>query len=298
MSTTDAQMLISLEALAPDSPLPRQRRQGRLTIWLAGGWLALVLFCAVFADFLPFVRGYAQRFPGKNLKAPSSKFWFGTNKVSQDIFARTVYGARLSLWIAFASILAGLAVATVLGLTAGYYRGKIDTLISYGVDILLAFPPLVLTLFVTTFYGRKATWVILSLTILSIPPLTRVVRASTLAYSQREFVLAAKAVGAKDRRIIVREILPNVVPSMVSFVLTGMAVLIIAEGALSVLGQSVLPPLPTWGSLIADGRIPLEQGNAWWVALMPSGVMFLTILSFNLIGDVLSRRFDIKESLA
>ncbi|MGD9795831.1 MAG: ABC transporter permease, partial [Acidimicrobiia bacterium] len=239
---------------------------------------------------------YDKRFPRAFKQGPSWDHWFGTNKVGFDIFSRTVYGARLSLLIAAASIALGLTVATALGLTAGYYRRTADNIITGVMDIVLAFPALILTLAITTMFGRKAAWVILALAILSIPPLTRIVRANTLVFAQKEFVLAAKAIGAPDRRILTREILPNVVPAMLSFALTGMAVLIVAEGALSFLGQSVPPPIPTWGFLIADGRQNLD--DAWWISITPAIVMFLTILSFNIIGDVLAKRFDIKESLA
>jgi peptide/nickel transport system permease protein len=274
----------------------RPRRPGRVTLWVSTGWVVLVIFLAVFADFLPFVQSFKKIDPKAFKKPPSLDHWFGTNKIGQDIFARTVYGARLSLLIAGSAIVFGLAIAAVLGMVAGYYRRKTDTIISSAMDVMLAFPALVLTLAITTFFGKKALWVILALTILSIPPLTRIVRANTLVYSQREFVLAAKSLGAKDGRILTKEILPNVVPSMLSFALTGMAVLIVAEGALSFLGQSVPPPIPTWGFLINDGRQNLQ--DAWWISIMPSMVMFLTILAFNMIGDVLSKRFDIKESLA
>jgi peptide/nickel transport system permease protein len=289
--------------IAPESPIKAgswvgamSGGRGRLSWYFSLGWISLIAFLAVFADFLPFVKSYSDRFPGAFKKAPSMDHWFGTNKISQDIFSRTVYGARISLLIAATSIVVGLLVAGGLGMVAGYYRGRVDALISSGVDVLLAFPPLVLTLAITTFESRTAAWVIVSLTILSIPPLTRVVRANTIVYAQREFVTAARSLGATDRRILIREILPNVVPAMVSFALTGMAVLIVAEGALSYLGQSVQPPLPTWGFLIADGSKNLR--DAWWISMLPSIVMFLTILSFNMIGDHLSRRFDIKESLA
>ncbi len=185
---------------------------------------------------------------------------------------------------------------------AGYYGRRTDRVISAGTDVLLAFPALVLILALVGVLGErpwfadKRAWlVITSLAILSIAPLTRIVRASTMVYSHREFVTAARSLGARNRRIMVREVLPNVVPSMVSFALTGLALLIIAEGALAFLGQSVKVPTPTWGLMINEGRQNLE--DAPWISLMPAAVMFLTILAFNLIGDVLSKRFDIKESL-
>jgi peptide/nickel transport system permease protein len=219
--------------------------------------------------------------------------WFGTNKIGQDVFARTVYGARLSLIIAGASITLGLLFGGFFGLIAGYYRKRLDSVISICVDIMLAFPALVLALTITSFLGRGAQYVVLALSILSIPPLTRIVRATTLTYSNREFVLAARGLGARNRRILFREILPNVVPSMLSFALTGVAVLVIAEGALAFLGQSVPPPQATWGLIIGEGRQDLQK--LWWISLLPAAVLFLTVLSFNILGDVAAKRFDIRE---
>jgi peptide/nickel transport system permease protein len=290
-----------LEVVAADmalaqTPAQRRRRQGKgVLFWLAFGWIALVTFCAIFADVLPFVRSYSKIYPAFK-KPPSTEFWFGTDKIGHDIFARTVYGARLSLAIAGASIILGLFFGGLFGLMAGYYRRRVDRVISTGVDIMLAFPALILLLAITSFLTPSARTVILALAILSIAPLTRIVRANTLVYSQREFVLAAKSLGAKDRRILFREVLPNIVPAMLAFALTGLAVLIVAEGALAFLGQSVPPPIPTWGKLIDDGRQDLD--TAWWISLMPAAVMFLTILAFNIMGDVLARRFDVREAVA
>jgi peptide/nickel transport system permease protein len=266
-----------------------------VVFWLAIGWIALVTLAAVFADYLPFVRSYSKIYPAFK-KPPSTTYWFGTDKIGHDMFARTVYGGRLSLAIAGASIVLGLVFGGILGLVAGYYRKAADAVISTGVDILLAFPALVLALSITAFLGPSARNVILALAILSIPPLTRIVRASTLVYAQREFVLSAKSLGAKNGRILFREILPNIVPAMLSFALTGLAVLMIAEGALAFLGLSVPPPIPTWGKLIAEGQQDL--GTAWWISLLPAAVMFLTILSFNVLGDVLAKRFDVRDAIS
>ena len=254
-----------------------------------------------FAAFLPFVKD-PNKINDAFKAAPSTEHWFGTDNIGRDIFSRVVYGGRMSLLIAATAIVVGLALGGLFGLMAGYYGRRTDRVISAGTDVLLAFPALVLTLALVGVLGErrwfadKRAWlVIASLAILSIAPLTRIVRASTLVYSQREFVMAARSLGARNRRIMVREVLPNVVPSMVSFALTGLALLIIAEGALAFLGQSVKVPTPTWGLMINEGRQNLE--DAPWISLMPAAVMFLTILAFNLIGDVLSKRFDIKESL-
>jgi peptide/nickel transport system permease protein len=274
-------------------PAQGRKKKRQLSLYLAVAWVSLVAFLAIFADFLPFVKDYARTYPNF-AEGPSREHWFGTNKIGQDVFARTVYGARLSLIIAGASITFGLVFGGLLGLTAGFYRKKLDTVISTGIDIMLAFPALVLALAITSFLGRGAIYVVLALSILSIPPLTRIVRATTMGYSGREFVLAARGIGAKNSRILFREILPNVIPPMLSFALTGIAVLVIAEGALAFLGQSVPPPQATWGLIIGEGRQDLEELP--WISLLPAAVLFLTVLSFNLLGDVAAKRFDIRES--
>jgi peptide/nickel transport system permease protein len=287
--------VVAADMTAPAEGEQRRRRRGQgVVFWLALGWIALVALAAVFADYLPFVRSYSKIYPAFK-KPPSTTYWFGTDKIGHDMFARAVYGGRLSLAIAGASIVLGLVVGGVLGLIAGYYRKAPDAIISTLVDIFLAFPALILALSITAFLGPSARNVILALAVLSIPPLTRIVRASTLVYAQREFVLSAKSLGAKNGRILFREILPNIVPAMLSFALTGLAVLMIAEGALAFLGLSVPPPVPTWGKLIAEGQQDL--GTAWWISLLPAAVMFLTILSFNVLGDVLAKRFDVRDAI-
>jgi peptide/nickel transport system permease protein len=281
------------DAEAPEPTLGKPRKKRRIAFWFAVTWIAVLTFLAVFADFLPFVQSYSKITPDFK-KPPSLDHWFGTDKIGRDMFARVVYGARMSLIIAGASITLGLFFGGLFGLTSGYFKGKLDSFMSIAMDVMLAFPALVLLLTITSFFGRSAVYVILALSILSIPPLTRIVRATTMVYSQREFVLAAKSLGAKNGRVLVREILPNVLPTMLSFALTGLAVLIIAEGALAFLGQSVPPPQPTWGLLIGEGREVLD--TAWWISLLPAAVLFVTVLSFNIMGDEFAKRFEIRES--
>jgi peptide/nickel transport system permease protein len=292
----------------------RPKKKGRVTFWIAATWIGVIVFLAVFADFLPFVDSYSAGSVLDGKQPPSLDHWMGTDSNGRDIFSRFVYGARVSLAIGIASLVFGLTIGGFLGLIAGYHRRRTDTFITTVMDILLAFPALVLALMLVTFgqapdggdrhfelgpisFTLSRLWlVILALSVLSIPPLTRVVRASTLTFANREFVVASRALGAKNGRVIGREILPNVVPPMLSFALTALAVLIVAEGALAFLGLSVRPPTPTWGFMIFEGKNPLQSGE-WWISLMPALFMFLTILAINMLGDVARQRFDIKESV-
>jgi len=274
-------------------------------------WLVVLAIMALTADHLPFVRSYATTVKvGKKSMAnfklgPGWTAWFGTDAAGKDVFAKCIYGARVTLLIGVGATVIGLVIGGLLGVMAGYYKGWADRIISTFTDSLLALPPLVLaSVLVYRFDDLKesVTWlgwvtrtwqITLVLSVLAIGPLARIVRALTLSLSQREFVLAARSVGAKDWRIIFREILPNLVPAMMSVTFTGLAILIAAEGGLAFLGFSVQAP-STWGKMIQAGYKKLDV--AWWATIFPSGMLFLTVLSFNLIGDRVARRFDIREA--
>jgi peptide/nickel transport system permease protein len=199
----------------------------------------------------------------------------------------------VSLVVGFASIALGLLVGGTLGLLAGFFRGSLDSLITGAANVLLAFPALVLGLAIVTFWGPSLFHVTIAIAILSIAPLALVVRGSTVVYSEREFVAAARMLGTSNKRIIFRELLPNVWPSAVSLGLISVAVSIVAEGGLSFLGLSVPPPTPTWGNMIAEGEANIQTYPL--IALWPSIAMFLTVLALNVAGDRLRGHFDVKE---
>ena len=180
-----------------------------------------------------------------------------------------------------------------LGMLAGYYRGRLETFVVGGVDVLLAFPPLVFAIAVTTYLGQSALNITLVIGILGIPAFTRVARAVTLSLSEREFVTAARALGATDSRILLRELLPNVALPLVAFFLLGVAVTIVVEGALSFLGLGVPPPAPSWGSMLNSAQRFLAQ--APWMAFWPGFAIFVSVLSFNLLGDGLRDALDPRE---
>jgi peptide/nickel transport system permease protein len=255
-----------------------------LVFWMAIVWIVALVTTAAFADVLPL--------PGPNdmdmlerRAPPSAAHWLGTDNLGRDVAARLVFGARTSLVVGLCAPLIGLAIGGAGGMLAGYFRGRLDTFVGGGVDILLAFPPLVLALAVTAFLGQSLLNMTLILGFIGIPAFTRVARAATLAFAQREFVTAARALGATHFRILLHELLPNVALPLAAFLLVGVAVTIVVESALSFLGLGVPPPQSSWGSMIGEGRETLE--SAAWLAFTPAGVMFATVLAFNLVGDTL-----------
>jgi peptide/nickel transport system permease protein len=283
------------------APPPKAKRRFGPFFWLAAGGLGLLVFLAVFADFLPFVkdpeevsRSALARSDGRIVAAkPSPEHWFGGDSDGRDLFSRVVYGARVSLIVGVSSIAIGMGVGGTLGLLAGYFRGRADTLIVALANVMLAFPPLILALALVSFMGQNLRNVITALAIVSIPSLTRITRASTLTFSQREFVMAARTLGASHFRVITREILPNVIPPMAAFALLAIAVVIVAEGTLSFLGLSVESPSVSWGGLIQGGRQQLDETPH--VSLIPCAVMFLTLLALNYVGDKLQAVWNVRE---
>jgi peptide/nickel transport system permease protein len=287
--------LLGTSAAAPvmsASPGKSKRRLGPF-FWLAVLWLAVLVFLAVFAPVLPFVDSPKEFFPDAFRAPPSAAHWFGGDAIGRDLFARVVYGARVSLTVGVGAIAIGMLVGGTLGLIAGYFRGTIDTVITSAANIMLAFPALILALALVSFMGQNLRNVILALTIISIPRLIRITRAATLTFSQREFVMAARTLGASHWRVITREVLPNVIPPMLSFSLLAIAVVIVAEGALSFLGLSVEAPTASWGGIINEGRDLLDE--APHVSLIPCAVMFVTLLSLNYVGDKLRAIWDVRE---
>jgi peptide/nickel transport system permease protein len=262
--------------------------------WSAIAWMVIVIGSAVLAPLLPLKDPLNYADSAHLNQGPSLHHLMGLDGSGRDVLSRVVYGGRVSLVIGFGSIAIGFLLGGVLGLIAGYFKGRIGGFIGSVLDIFLAFPQLILALAVVTFLGRTTTNVTIALAIVSTPVLARIARASTLTWSEREFVLAARAQGARHRRIMFREILPNVLPAMFSLALLGIAVVIVAEGGLAILGASVKPQTVSWGNVIVSGKNSIA--NAPHIALAPSIVIFLTVLALNYLGDVIRARFDVRES--
>ena len=264
-----------------------------LLFWLAVGWIGIILVLALAADLLALPSPTDMDMLEKRMP-PSAAHWLGTDNLGRDMLARLIFGARISLTVGVASPLIGLILGGTLGMLAGYLRGRLETIIVASVDVLLAFPPLVLALALTAYLGQTVANLTYIIGILSIPAFTRVARASTLSIANREFVVAARALGATEARILARELLPNVILPLLAFFLLAVAVTIVVEGALSFLGLGVPPPAPSWGGMIGEGRESLEIAPR--IAFLPAGAMFLSVLAFNIVGDTLRAITDPRQT--
>jgi peptide/nickel transport system permease protein len=286
MDALDIADPIAAEAIVP---VRRRRRRMGVGFVLAAGWIVFVLLLAIFADVLPIQSPTDADFLAKRAP-PSAEHWLGTDNLGRDELSRLVHGARISLTVGLCAPVIGAVAGGLLGLLAGYFRGRFEALVVGGVDVLLAFPPLVLALAVTAYLGQTIPNLVMILGVLGIPAFTRVARAATLSLAQREFVVAARALGATHARILFRELLPNVALPLIAFFLLGVAVTIVVEGALSFLGLGVPPPAPSWGIMIGEGRESLDFAPR--LAFMPAAAMFATVLAFNMVGDSLRALTD------
>jgi peptide/nickel transport system permease protein len=285
-----ATLELSIDEVVAVGEVRRARRLGPL-FWAAIAWMVLVFAAAALAGLLPFSPTDMDMLERR--AAPSALHWLGNDGLGRDELARLVYGARISLTVGLCAPVIGLTIGGALGMLAGYFRGRFETLVVGSMDVLLAFPPLILALAVTAFLGQSLLNLTCILGVLGIPAFMRVARAATLTLARREFVIAAQALGATHARILLRELLPNVCLPLLAFFLLGVAVTIVVEGALSFLGLGVPPPISSWGSMIGEGRESLEIAPR--LAFIPAVTMFLTVLSFNLVGDTLRALTDPRQ---
>ena len=273
---------------------PVRRRLG-VGFWLSMLWLVVMAFVALFAPLLPIADPTEVGFGGAR-ESPSFDAWFGTDALGRDVFSRTMHGARISLAVGGFAIVFGMVVGGALGILAGYFRGRLDQAVGFVFFVLLSFPALVLAILITATLERSLLVVSLTIGILAVAPVGLLSRASTLVYAEREFVSAARVLGAKHGRIIVRELLPNVVIPMGALTLLGMALAVVAEGSLAFLGLSVEgDDAISWGKMIVDGAGIRDLQNSTHVAMLPVVVMFVTVLALNFAGDRIRQYYDVKE---
>jgi peptide/nickel transport system permease protein len=253
----------------------------------------IVLILLVLAGFAEWIAPYAydQQIPDARLRPPGRDFPFGTDNVSRDILSRIVYGARVSVTVGFLTVLLGNVVATAIGITSGYFRGRYDIIVQRLVDAWQAFPYLIIILSLLAVLGPGMLNVILALSILVAAGASRVIRGATLSVVEHPYIEAARAMGAGHVRVIVRHVLPNVAATIVVVSTIGLGGVILAESALSFLGFGIPPPHPSWGSMLSgSGRTYMY--SAPWIAIWPGVAISLVVFGFNMLGDALRDVLD------
>ncbi|GAB1306918.1 ABC transporter permease [Bacillus altitudinis] len=254
----------------------------------------IVFLFLILAIFAPLIAPYGinEQSLGERFSAPSAAHWFGTDDFGRDIFSRVVYGARISLWVGFFSVLGSVILGTLLGLMAGYGGRLLDAVISRLFDILLAFPSILLAIAIVSILGPSLQNALIAIAIINVPTFGRLVRSKVLSIKQEEYVLAAKAVGMSHRRIVLRHILPNSMAPVIVQATLAIGTAIIEAAALGFLGLGAQAPSPEWGKMLADARPYLVQ--APWTLFFPGIAIMLTVLGFNLMGDGLRDTLDPK----
>jgi ABC-type dipeptide/oligopeptide/nickel transport systems, permease components len=274
----------------------RATRRGKAFFVFGVVWISLLVLAALFADVIPGLPHFSEKI-GTFAQGPdfsSLGGLLGTDSVGRSNLSRIIFGARTSLTIAVASTLIGLFIGVVLGMLAGYYRGFWDGLGTIVANALSALPPLIMLLALVAAVGASLWGITVSLGILIADLYIRVTKGAVLSNAQREYVLAARSLGATDARILFREILPNLIPTLAAVIPISMAVLVVVEGSLSFLGYGIPAPNPSWGGMIAAGADVIRRFPGVMVA--PVVTLFLTVFSFNAIGDYLGSRTDRRDA--
>lgn len=262
----------------------RRNRAAMLGLTTLGLLIAVALLAPLIAPYDPIKQS------SDNLAPPSLTHWMGTDLVGRDIFSRVLHGARLSLLVGLISVGIGAISGVLLGLLAGYYGSWLDMLEMRLIDILLAFPGLLLALSIITVLGPSLTNLMIAVGISSIPEYARLVRGSVLATKENIYIDAAHVVGCQGRRVMFRHILPNVVASVIVLATLGVGRAILLGAALSFLGLGAQPPTPEWGAMLSSGRDYLRR--AWWVTTFPGIAITITVLAVNMLGDGLRDALD------
>lgn len=266
------------------------RRLAKNRLALAGAIVILVMVLA--ALFAPLIAPYdpEQQFPRDPLQSPSSRFLLGTDNVGRDTLSRIIYGTRVSLFVGLTSMAIAALIGIPIGLVSAYYGGMIDSIAMRAMDTLLAFPAVLLAIFIVAVLGPSLNNAILAVGIIYIPAFARVTRANVLSIREKEFVEAARCMGASDLRVMSRAVLPNCLsPLLVQFSL-GVGYAMLVEAGLSFLGLGVQPPTPAWGQMVGLARNFITLSP--WLITFPGLAIFLAVLAFNFIGDGLREASD------
>lgn len=256
--------------------------------------LAVTLLLAFVAALAPVIAPHdplAQNLR-QALTPPSATHWMGTDEFGRDIFSRILYGAGISLKVGLLVVLVSGTIGVLLGLLAGYYGGWVDAVISRAIEILLAFPGLLLAIGIVTVLGPSLVNALLAISIANIPRYARVTRGVVLAEKQRDYVAATRALGSGDTRLLLRHVLPNILAPVIVLASLGVATAILTAASLSFLGLGAQPPEPEWGAMLSTGRSYIRR--AWWITVFPGLAIMITVLAFNLFGDGLRDILDPK----
>ncbi|MEZ5152704.1 ABC transporter permease [Rhodococcus zopfii] len=271
--------------------VPAARKQRSILVYLSIVWLIVLIAAAVFADLLP-LASYATPV-GKPRMTPqlgSLDLLLGTDTLGRSMLSRIVYGARVSLVIGAVAGLIGFVVGSLIGLIAGYFGKRLDSVVTLLTDAMLAFPPLILLLALASILTPSVQTMLLGLTLMVVPSFVRLSRANAMAWTSREFVRAARNMGAGNGRIVFKEILPNVIAPLAAYLPIVMAALIVAEGSLSFLGLGIPPPQPSWGGMISDGKDAIATYPH--LVFVPALTIFFTVFALNQVGDHLRTKYD------
>ena len=279
----------AVPAVAERVRASRAQLQWRNPIGLVGAAIVLLtllvaLLAPVISPFPPSAQGFGRLMP------PSAEHWMGTDELGRDQLSRIIYGARVSLQVGAVSVILALVAGASVGVLAGFYRGWLDDWLMRGVDIVFAFPGLVLAIVIAGLLGPSRTNAMIAIGILYAPAFARVIRGSVLSVMAESYIEAARVVGASDLRMILRHLLPNIMAPIIVLTTVYLSTAILSEAALSFLGLGTQPPEPSWGGMLNAARRFMEL--APWLAIFPGGAIMLVVLGFNFLGDGLRDILD------
>ena len=251
--------------------------------------VGLILVAAICAPLVAWQDPLAQALANQS-QPPSAQHWFGTDKLGRDVFARIVYGARTSIGIGFVAVGVAITAGTLIGLIAGYSGGRVDSALMGAMDVMLAFPSIILAIGITTILGPSITNLMIAVGIVYIPQYARLARSSVLQVKETEYVEAARAIGARVPAILLKHILPNIVAPLLVQATLGIATAELEAAGLSYLGLGARPPAPEWGAMLNDARD--YWVSAPWALIVPGIAITTLVLGFNLLGDGLREALD------
>jgi peptide/nickel transport system permease protein len=271
------------------------RRRAGVRLWLSAAWLILLVIVALFAPYLapkdPLEQDlFAGRLPPFWMQGADAAFLLGTDSLGRDVLSRIIFGTRIALTVAVISASLTCLVGAALGLLAGFYRGWVDVVVSRFIDIWMAFPPVLFSILLIAVIGPGLFSIIAAIVVIDWTRFARVIRAEAMTQGAMDYVASARVAGRGRFGILLREILPNVLPIIVVLLTLEMGIAVIVEAILSFVNLSISTDDPTWGGMISEGRTSIHQ--AWWVLVFPLITLFLTVLSFSQLGEGLKNRFD------